>query len=415
MSGFSTIAWIDQSSDQQRRVREIVRLFAQSESRDELGIGQIRDVYSNRLFPGTSVIQTRARYFLMVPWLFEYHAAKNRSGSELLRRVHASERYLIESIKRMGAADADIDTAGLIGSVAGAKVKILPSTIYWSGLTAYGILRQPLGPDELGLGPDSSDLDAASELTTRASTDWHPTLPPPPPGFPDQLDGGFQLRRDEAEWLRDIVLQAAPGTLLAHLISRDAPPATDSFGPWADPEAVSAAPDILDLVRDAERFSVVMHGAALLYNLLLAERYEALGLNSVDAPVDTYRALLEDWAGEAEDLSDRIRAWDLATWWPTIREHNPRIGPSTQRFVNEWVAMVRDGGRTRIADHVGARDLIAHREKIQKKAQARLTNERLLRSWNGSSGAAQLVYRWPLVRTLVTDVVTALHSDDAAA
>ena len=63
------IAWLDTSSDEQRRVRELIALFAQSESRDELGIGQVRDAFSEMLFPGTSVIQTRARYFLFVPWI----------------------------------------------------------------------------------------------------------------------------------------------------------------------------------------------------------------------------------------------------------------------------------------------------------------------------------------------------------
>lgn len=59
----STIAWLDTSADEQRRVREMIALFAQQESRDELGIGQIRDTISELLFPGTSVLQTRARYF----------------------------------------------------------------------------------------------------------------------------------------------------------------------------------------------------------------------------------------------------------------------------------------------------------------------------------------------------------------
>lgn len=38
---------------------------------DELGIGSIRDTFSDELFPGTSTIQTRARYFLFVPWIMQ--------------------------------------------------------------------------------------------------------------------------------------------------------------------------------------------------------------------------------------------------------------------------------------------------------------------------------------------------------
>ena len=83
----SVIAWLDQSAEHQRRARELVRLFSETEARDELGIGQIRDVFSNRLFPGVSVIQTRARYFLMVPWVFQLHEGRGRTGADLLRRA----------------------------------------------------------------------------------------------------------------------------------------------------------------------------------------------------------------------------------------------------------------------------------------------------------------------------------------
>jgi hypothetical protein len=43
----SLLAWLDHSEEDQRRMRELVALFAQEESRDELGIGAIRDAFSD--------------------------------------------------------------------------------------------------------------------------------------------------------------------------------------------------------------------------------------------------------------------------------------------------------------------------------------------------------------------------------
>ena len=60
------MAWLDTSADEQPRIRELIALFTQRESRDELGIGQIRDVFSESQLPGTSVTQTQWRYFLIV-------------------------------------------------------------------------------------------------------------------------------------------------------------------------------------------------------------------------------------------------------------------------------------------------------------------------------------------------------------
>jgi hypothetical protein len=34
-------------------------------TRDELGIGSVRDAFAELLFPGTGAIMTRARYFLL--------------------------------------------------------------------------------------------------------------------------------------------------------------------------------------------------------------------------------------------------------------------------------------------------------------------------------------------------------------
>ena len=48
--------------------REIVNLFSERESPDELGIGQVCDALSDALWPGTSTLFTRACYFLFISW-----------------------------------------------------------------------------------------------------------------------------------------------------------------------------------------------------------------------------------------------------------------------------------------------------------------------------------------------------------
>ena len=72
----SQIAWLDASREEQRRMRDIIRLFADRDSRDELGLGQIRDAIADSLFPGTSTLLTRARYLLFVPWAYRKAAGR---------------------------------------------------------------------------------------------------------------------------------------------------------------------------------------------------------------------------------------------------------------------------------------------------------------------------------------------------
>ena len=50
----SGIAWLDTSPADERRMREIVRLFSDTGTLDDLGIGQVRDGLGDLMFPGTS-------------------------------------------------------------------------------------------------------------------------------------------------------------------------------------------------------------------------------------------------------------------------------------------------------------------------------------------------------------------------
>ena len=66
----STFTWLDYSEREKRKMLDVIDLFGEQDTRDELGIGTVRDAFADLLFPGTSTIQTRARYFLFVPWMY---------------------------------------------------------------------------------------------------------------------------------------------------------------------------------------------------------------------------------------------------------------------------------------------------------------------------------------------------------
>jgi hypothetical protein len=66
----STLGWIAYDSREQESTTRVLALFREKESRDELGLGGIRDSIADQLFPGTSTIQTCLRYMLFVPWIY---------------------------------------------------------------------------------------------------------------------------------------------------------------------------------------------------------------------------------------------------------------------------------------------------------------------------------------------------------
>jgi hypothetical protein len=125
---------------------------------------------------------------------------------------------------------------------------------------------------------------------------WHPGVGEAPPGFPDDgLDGGFRLKRPEAEWLRERWLATTDGTLLAHL-ARTKPTLGDGWAPWIDPACQSASPAITGVLNDAERFSLAIDGARLLYQLMVGERYVEKGFDRFEVDHEADRERLTDWA-----------------------------------------------------------------------------------------------------------------------
>lgn len=121
----STLTWIDHDTEARDRMQRILALFEERDIRDELGLGAIRDSFSDLLFPGTSTIHTRLRYMLIVPWVYRHLEDRGVPS----RRVREAGRELELDISESVLA-AEQDTAGVFGASAGRKLKRLPSEVY---------------------------------------------------------------------------------------------------------------------------------------------------------------------------------------------------------------------------------------------------------------------------------------------
>lgn len=398
------IAWLDASSEDQRRMREIVNLFSERESRDELGIGQVRDALSDALWPGTSTLFTRARYFLFIPWCYRAAAEARHDVDKAAALADRNERLLIGALK---AAD---ETDGVIGGTVGMAVKNLPSALYWGGMRAHGILSNPtLSRDDTVAA--EVDRVRARRLTTvqyedEVASAWHdggfhPTLPPAPDEFPTQVPDGFDMPHDEAAWLRDRMLASSPGTMLEYGLQHR--PDGDSDVPWTDTVLAGAEGERARVLDDARRFSVLMNSASLVYNLLLAEAYEDAGFDRVESPVDDYRERLDQWAA-TPNLEHDIATWDRGEFWRRVFQENPNVNIRSRRFVDGWLNLLHAADLSAIAENEEARTFIAGREREHKRSQARLVNRRLLQSWLGAAGSRPLVYRWTQMRPIFHDI-----------
>src|SRR5690348_2168245 len=105
----STFTWLDYSEHERRKMLDVIDLFSERTTRDELGLGSIRDAFADRLFPGTSTIQTRAKYFLLVPWVFQSLEQRRVASAKIAIRSRKLETELITELLK------GEDTQGVIG------------------------------------------------------------------------------------------------------------------------------------------------------------------------------------------------------------------------------------------------------------------------------------------------------------
>ena len=74
------IGFIDYSHEERNKILSTLKLLGDQNALDELGIGVVRDAYSDILFPGISTLQTRAKYFVLIPYLFQSAKAQAEKG-----------------------------------------------------------------------------------------------------------------------------------------------------------------------------------------------------------------------------------------------------------------------------------------------------------------------------------------------
>jgi hypothetical protein len=238
--GWTMLSW--------EEMRQVERALASGEqdTRDEIGFLLIHQGFADRFFPGTSVLHTRVRYALFVPWLY-LRAAHNRlRGVDLDTMIR---RLLIElaiRLKQVGGEPYGVIGGDKLGQLTSQP----PDRVYWTALRTWGLLlpgvdirsealrrlttvsRSPALDDDGG-----SLLDEATEVFSG--------LPHRPAGW-DNADAAlnFRMPRNERAFLRRKLGQLtrpdnAP-SLLAQLVEGG-----DTFDGTS-----SALPDALDARAD---------------------------------------------------------------------------------------------------------------------------------------------------------------------
>ena len=134
------VGFIHFDREDQKRYLAVLSKISEGGAIDELGVGRIRDYYSDLMFPGVSSLHQHAKYFALMPLLFKEAVKKRYSRLEDVRP--AIREMEIELTKRLMKGSPDIP--GITGSDAvmnGTFVKYDPMYIYGMALRTWGIVK----------------------------------------------------------------------------------------------------------------------------------------------------------------------------------------------------------------------------------------------------------------------------------
>ena len=242
------VGWIDFSPEERNRTLTVLSSLSEPGSVDELGVGIVRDAMADLLFPGTSTLLTKARYFFLVPYLsrlLEEGHDDSRQDPRALRNTFRDLERRCAAGLRKNAKASGLSDEGIIGRVALASGKWVargPGEIYWASLRTLGFMRDGAPDsyqaqfgyladmrmrDQRGqfVGAKGEDDDGLSDdrLAFRSmwcvprglyrswKKDWRSW----------DSTASIALTHDEAAYLRAHVIASHPDSLYALLLSDD--------------------------------------------------------------------------------------------------------------------------------------------------------------------------------------------------
>jgi hypothetical protein len=388
----------------EREVKQIERSLANSEqdTRDEIGFLLLHQGFADRFFPGTSVLHTRIRYSLFIPWLYQRAASERGRGADIDAAIR---RLLIElaiRLKRLGK-----ERYGVIGGdKLGQLTSQPPDRVYWTALRAWGLLL-PEGdsrPDVLrrlrSKGAPVLLDDDGGRLDDRTS-DVFAGLPKAPKGWDDPLSPlNFEMPRTERDYLRQkLCLITRPGeqepSLLARLVvARDSFEATSTDLPQELDSRVDRPDRIaLGVARGAAALAAI--GRAV-YGALIEELLAREGVSGDG----TFRTLLES---HFSDFAEDAGRCDL----DSAEQLLPALPAYVRAVLRETKAYVVEGKPDKFASLLAC----YRKSEVCRKGSGRarlLDTERSAqrrREWEPERhNTTPLHYRWPIVREMLADL-----------
>lgn len=401
----STIGWLDFNDDAARKMNETLRALDEPSTLDPLGLGSIRDAFSDLITPGTSTIHTRLRYFLFIAWICQRIEKSDTTATQFASRLRNDEATLINCLREGGEKE------GVQGFTSGIKLKRMPSSAYWGGLRIWGIRKRDWSLADYGRNITqlraSKRADGSDETISKSLATIWSDMPKEPENF---LEEGikFKLTIEEALFIIQRIRESNPNSLLAFLCSNPGL-ASETKYPW-EINTDSLPAELKNLLFDAQNISELTLGPQLVYNLLIARRAGTELGRDVNDDVAFQLELLTQWADLIKSRQSELAEWanQLDSFWIKLSDGG-NIPKRAKEFVTKMIHLALEGP-DKFAEDPRVQKLVQLREIELKNNRSRFKNLEALKEWNSQGFGGQLRFRWQIAESYLSDLARALES-----
>ncbi|MBQ3350324.1 MAG: hypothetical protein IJG38_07980 [Thermoguttaceae bacterium] len=300
-----SLGWLDNNQEEQEKIKVLLSLLQEKGTLDELGIGTIRDAFSNMLFPGITTIQTRAKYLVILLYLFQ-EADKEarkaaRKNSPITRQalgefLNKKQDDLVDVFKANG-----LNERGVIG-IRARNVVQKPTFIYWGALTTFRMVNPNLSFSQMcdsicynaveaeqkrnSSVKDNKNNDDYFEDAPDACLDYPDLYSPVTWNHDNWREGlNMNLTYDEAKFICSKILASpsSKNSALAQLLKycRDNGISCD-FKNFDEIPEVALDENMKQVFQLAKAFRNFIYGAHIAYNYLLSDRNDAFLKDAFD-------------------------------------------------------------------------------------------------------------------------------------
>ena len=403
------IGFVNFNTEEKKRVSKMMQMLSESEAIEELGIGRVRDHFSNTLFPGTSTLQHHAKYFAVLPSLY-YQAA--HCGKKF-NSVQEVERFIIEReiqiTRQLAEYDDGTSKLGITGintykdalSDYTKYVKYNPTYIYGSGMATYGMVpdtsiyqlikeisnidaeephnkRRLKGDDNT---EDAQEMTGEKQLILTSGEQYN---------FMNGTSMSLSLTPTEAKFVKDKILESpyCKGTLLAFLLNKESLILSEEVSYYKLAEQLDGLDeDIRDVYDKSILFSKLINLVDWSFNHAYYRSFD--NKNDAMACEQAFWELYENHKFTIKDQDAYLSLFDYT------REKDPML---TDFCENCYKALIEEGNNA--LSRLDA--LVTSRERSVKRERSKIGNNAYRTVKRGNPGYNE--FRWNTVRTMVDEI-----------